>query len=384
MAARSAARLLLFAASLTRRLQALAPSSSYSQLGARAATVVSEDSITPAGAEASRKYLIASFPNLRQVAYCHLPDNVWRPLVIGEIASPRGVAVDEQNARLFIADPPNNVIWWYKLSTRHNGLLQTVGSRHAAVEGYSAQWLAVNGVGDLYFTGHQVTGASQPTYDSVFRQDAIGIATGNSLSPTEIYARANTGNPNAKAWMPSGIAVDSFYVYWGNQEQGRVHGSVVKGSRTNIGSLSQESLLHVMSSALEEVRGVAATGTHVFCLSPVGVHGMAKSAATTLLDPGQGLVASPPSGEAARPWEPAAIAWDGDNSLYLTDAGGGLVYSLPAQNAMGHSLTKFADAPNVYALAVMDFHSAGASALGSFGLLPASAALLAILPGLLC
>merc|ERR1719320_2279257 len=63
--------------------------------------------VEPDVARSSSKYLLASFPSLRQVAYCHLPDNVWRPLVLGEVKSPTAVAVDTQSAKLFVADPPS-------------------------------------------------------------------------------------------------------------------------------------------------------------------------------------------------------------------------------------------------------------------------------------
>lgn len=281
-----------------------------------------------------------------------MPDNVWRPLVIGDVARPEAIAVDTQNARLFVSDPPSNVIWWFQLGVRANGLLETVGGRHAAVEGYNASWLAVNGVGDLFFTGHEVAVSPQPVSDSIYKQDAANLAFGDSLSSKEVYSRSNTGNPAARAWAPSGIAVDSFYIYWGNGAQGRKYGAVIRGNAERLGALSQEFQLLVLNDALDEVRGVAATGTHVFFVSPGGVYGLTKTRPTAVHDAAEGLVA-----EAPNEGHPVSIVWDGSNTLYLSDAAKGVVYSLPAQNVRGHSLTKFVDAPSVHGLAIIGFYS---------------------------
>jgi len=321
------------------------------------ASTLSTDLVT----QQSKKFLLASFPTLRQVAYAHLPDNVWRPLVLGEVSEPTGIAVDMQTAKLFVSDPPNQVIWWYQLNVNRHGLLETVGSRKAAVEGVNALWLTVNGVGDLYFTGRLTSASSQ--HDSVFRQDAASIAAGRSRTPTEVYTRSNTGNPNPKVWEPSGIAVDALFVYWGNKEGGTKHGAVVKGSRMNVGLLSQDRQLKALSTTVDEVRGMVATGTHVFYLSNDGVHGVLKTAAQTAEDANLGLIAKQPATTSSG-WNPTGITWDGDNTLYFTDLSSGIVYTVPALNILEHNVTKYADAPGARCLAVVGF-SGGSSAMHS-------------------
>jgi len=253
------------------------------------------------------------------------------------------------------------VIWWYTLHRRPNGLLETAGRRFAAVEGYAAQWLAVNGQGDLYFTGQPSeagkNGSKQGDLTCVYRQDAADISRGISRHPVEIYSRSNTGNPNSKAWQPSGVAVDSFYVYWGNHEQGKKHGSIVRGVRKNLGTLNLGTRLLKMNDAIDEVRGMAATGTHIFFLGPAGVYGMPKNQPDTVHNDTIGLIAAAPgdSNNAAN-WNPMSIAFDGDATLYFTDTSNGVVYSLPAQNAAGHRLTKFTDAPGVHGVSLIAFH----------------------------
>mmetsp|Transcript_164234 Transcript_164234/g.522305 ORF Transcript_164234/g.522305 Transcript_164234/m.522305 type:complete len:382 (+) Transcript_164234:112-1257(+) len=334
-------------------------SSSSSKSGA-ATEGTSSSPVLAAGR--SRKFLIASFPQMREVAYCQTPDNVWRPLVIGSVKAPGGIAVDVQGAKLFVADPPSQAIWWYQLTVTSGGFLETTGVQHAAVEGVQASFLTVNSVGDLYFTGRMVSSASNAS--SVFRQDARKIAMGNAMSPVDLYTRSNSGSPVSKVWVPSGIAVDSVNVFWGNMEDGTSHGSVVKGSRENIGLLSQEKQMHAMSYVADDVRGVCATGTHVFYLSSAGVHGVLKSSVEHVGEPATvGLVATNPraADASAAPWNPTSIAWDGDNSLYFTEPQYGVVYMLPALNVMEHNLTKYVDAPGAYGITFIGFSNSNSA-----------------------
>lgn len=303
----------------------------------------------------SKKYLLASFPSLRQVAYCRLPDVVWRPLVLGGVEEPRAIAVDTQALRLFVSDPPKHVIWWFTLAMRADGLLETVGRRSAAVEDVDVEWLAVNGVGDLLFTGRMT--AAPTHYLSIFRQSATNVAIGNSRGAVEIYSRSNTGSPDPKVWAPSGIAVDSLYVYWGNKQGGHAHGSIVKGSCTNTGVLSQDHRLKKLSTAMDEVRDITSTGTHIFYLAQDGVYGVLKSTATPVSEPGFGLIAAAPiGGDTNTPsWNPMSIAWDGENTLYFTEASTRAIYTLPSLNMMSHNMTKHCDAPSAYGVAVIGF-----------------------------
>lgn len=302
---------------------------------------------------ASRKYLIASFPDMKQVAYCQLPDNVWRPLVLGEVTTPTGVAVDIANARLYVADAPEGKIYKYNLKIRPDGKLMTDGYQGVAVVGYSAKWLTVNSIGDLYFTGKATVEPPQSAYEAVMRQDGAKINFDNAFGSTEIYSRTNTGNPNPKVWMPSGLAVDSFNIYWGNQEMGTAHGTIVKGSRQNIGGLANGNQIGLLSTAMDEVRGMCSTGTSLLYLTPQGVYGVPKDQATVITDGSAGLIAAPPAGDTNAPaFDPVSIAWDGDGTAYFTDATAGVVYSIPSDGLKQQNLTKFVDAPGVYGMAL--------------------------------
>lgn len=336
-------------------------------------------SVSSSEASKSREFLVATFPDLKQVAYCQLPDNVWRPLVFGSLMSSKAIVADGARNRVFVADPTAGMIYWMNIETRSNGQIKTYGTRWVAVEGYAAQWLAVNSVGDLYFTGKATVDPPESSYDGVYRMDAAKIARKDALNPTEVYTRSNSGNPNPKVWMPSGIAVDSFYIYWGNQENGQSHGSVNKGSRQNTGTAATDLELTSINTAMEEVRGIAATGTTLFWVTPQGVYGQSKSEATTVTDDAAGLVVYPPADDTnSATFDPKSIAWDGQGSAYFTDYTAGRVYSFPAVNTMHHDVTNFVEAPGVWGVSVLQL-SETSFALRSYSTwLPIAAAFVAM------
>jgi len=335
---------------------ALSPKASHS--GASSKDVVPRDAVS-----AGTEFLITSFPNLRQVAYTVLPDNVWRPLVLGDIVkSPTALAVDSQSMQLYVADPPSSIVWVFSLVIS-SGFLRTVGQGRAALEGVSAHWLSLNGDGDLYFVGHKVasysanssdnktsllSGANSTSPNSIWRHDAEKLANGDTFEPVEVYSRSNT---DSKAWQVSGLAVDSFHIFWGNQVDGAVHGSLCKGSRQNIGLTAQNMHINTLDSALNEVRGVTTTGTEIFFLAPEGVYGYYKSSESEVLDPTHNLVSRPPPSN--KTWSPMSIAWDGHSLLYFTDVATGTIYSLPSVGTREQNMTKFADAPYSHGVAVL-------------------------------
>jgi len=301
----------------------------------------------------SKKYLLSTFPTIKQVGYLHLPDTVWRPLTIGNVSDPRGLAVDPAHQRIFVADVAAAKIYWYSVYMQDDGLLKTDGLQHTAVDGYVAKWMACNGVGDLYFTGSKANDSnpSEP-YPSVWRQDGVKITNGDALSPVEVYGRSNTGSPNPMAYSPSGIAVDSFMIYWGNEEKGTENGAVCKGTRQNIGKTSGI-VTSALSKAVDEVRGMAVTGEKIFYLSPNGLFSLPKTQTEPITDDSAGLIIQVPMGDKAGEWDPQSIAYDGDGTLYFTDKGKGIIYSIPEGGNSLYPLTKFVDAPQAYGCQIM-------------------------------
>mmetsp|Transcript_31381 Transcript_31381/g.73216 ORF Transcript_31381/g.73216 Transcript_31381/m.73216 type:complete len:393 (+) Transcript_31381:139-1317(+) len=310
------------------------------------------------------KYLIASFPDLKQVAYCALPDSVWRPLVIGDIVSPKALAVDSGHNRLFVADSATSRVYYYEMYRRDgSGLLFTTGVQNVALWGYDVYWMSTNGDGDLYFTGKEVVSPPESTYDAVFRLDYASVKGGNG-KPTEIYTRSNSGAPTPAVWMPGGVGVDSFYVYWTNQEEGLTAGSVSKGPRLNIGSTNRLEAVSSVVSNTAENRGMALTSSFIYWLATDGVYGISKGTAGGSLNPNEGKIADPPGADPANAvWDPRSIAFDGEGTLFLTDNLAGKVYTLSGTSTFPHALTKFVDAPGVHGVAVLQIWASASSDL---------------------
>lgn len=302
----------------------------------------------------SKKYLISTFPQIKQVGYLHLPDTVWRPLCVGDVSDPRALAVDSVHQRVFVSDKALGKIFWYNVIVQPDGLLKTDGLQHVAVEGYTANWMSTNGVGDLYFTGVQANvTAPGEVYPAVYRMDGTKISIGDALSPVEVYSRSNTGSPNPTVWSPSGIAVDSFNIYWGNEEKGDTNGAVCKGTRQNIGKTSGITT-SILSEQVKEVRGMAVTGETLFFLSPNGLFALPKTQASPVTDSVAGMIIQPPNGDTnTDTWDPRSIAYDGDGTLYFTDASLGVIYSIPSGQTALYPLIKFVDAPQAFGVQIM-------------------------------
>jgi hypothetical protein len=296
----------------------------------------------------TKKYLIASFPDIRQVAYTHLPDTIWRPLYLGDVGTPKGVATDATNSRLFVADAALNKIFWYRLIIEDDGLLKTDGQQHTAVDNVVAHWMTVNGVGDLYFSGQMIVNPPAVSTRSVYRMDGEKIARGDAMGPIAVYTRSNTGYPVPKVWMPSGVAVDSFDIYWGNQEKGVESGAVCSGARQNIGITSVLET-NKLTSANFEVRGMAVAGQNIFYITPEAIYGIDKSSAD-IKDPNIGMIQTMenlPEG-----WNPISMAFDGEGTVYWTERSRGTIYQFPAMDTNAHPIHKYVDAPLVYGVAV--------------------------------
>lgn len=326
----------------------------------------------------SGKYLIASFPDLRQVSYTMLPDNVWRPLVIGNVSEPSGLAVDDAHHRVYVADPGDNKIYWYTLSIV-NGYLVTDGVQHTALDGYKVYWMTLNSQGDLYFTGKLTVEPPQSVYDTVFRIDWANLVAENpDVPPIEVYTRSNSGNPNPGVYMPSGIAVDSFSIYWGNQDEGTTHGSIVKGPRRNLGNTgsSTRSSGGILTNLLENensVLGLTSTPNLIFFLTPNGIYGTPKYRTG---DSSASLISGPPDSDANTMWDPRSVAFDNNAAMYITDHLAGKVYTLPAVDTNPHPIQQYSIAPDVFGIALYDT-SSGSGAVAS--MLSARVAALALL-----
>jgi len=304
------------------------------------------------------RYLIVSVPKDRQIGYFKLPSLVYSLLVLNGPISPKAICVDQTNARLFVSDAPSLKIFWYQLIVLPDGKLITDGQQHVAVEGVNPKWLTVDGAGNLYFTGKVIAPPPFVTTEAVFMHSAINIATGTTINPTEIWNRANSGQPSPAVFEPSGLATDNFHLYWGNSAGGTNYGSVVKGASTPPDVQPELSVGAVADNA-DSVRGLVLTPTNIFYSTPAGVYGISKNKV------GKGCGTETCKLLSAQVRNPQGIVWDGDGTIYVANADveKGAVFSFPSNGPLNkHTMVKLLDLAGVFGLDMLEVGEYGAPA----------------------
>lgn len=293
------------------------------------------------------QFLVMTLPTLRQVAYIKLPDPTLRVLVLSGLIAPKSLAIDTAMYRLYVTDSAQLKVFWYQLSIIGDKLIQN-GQQHIALEGVETNNIAVDGVGNMYFTGKQMVLPPQSPVPGVWRNPAINLHTGVTKVPSVVYTGANTGAP-AKYAAASGVATDNLYVYWANAQSGQTSGTIVKapaGGGTPV-ALSMEE---------DNARAIAITPVSLFYTTNAGIHGVSKSKIDSSCSENSCVLVS------SEAKDPQGIVWDGDGTVYVADAAAGKIYSFPAGSLEEHKLTEVCSAPRVTGLAfVTVFPTATAS-----------------------
>jgi len=314
---------------------------------------------TPDASAASTQYILGSFPKLRQILYVCPPDTSWRPLVVSGLQFPEAIAVDKLNWRLFIADKTDKKIYWYQLIALPDGKLITDGRQHIAVEAVFAKYVAVDPVGNLYFTGQLELLAPLVSEPGLFKQDTIALATGLTTNPKTLWNTANTGE---RLFMPAGFAVDSFNVFWGNAEAGTTHGSVVRAPITPPDVSAVESVLPMADNA-NEVMALALTPTNLFYSTTNGIYGISKNKESgTCGTDGQDCTREILNGHVT------SMIWDGDGTVYAavgnpaSEIGKGKVYAFASNTVQTDvMLREVVSAPGVWGVEVLEITSSAAT-----------------------
>lgn len=293
------------------------------------------------------QYLIASFPGAHWLQYIKMGDPSWRPLVIAGINDPKAMAIDEATFKLYVVDRSVLTIFWYQLAVLPNGKLITDGRQHKAVTGVDAQWVAVNGNGDLYFSGKLTPPIPQPTpsYDAIYFHSAIAMATGDTINVKEVWTRANSGSEK-KVWTPGGLAMDAFQLYFANREAAKMHGTVVKASMSPPDVEPENSILTIADNS-DVVFDIALSSTSLFYGTSSGVYGISKSKATSTCGTTNCNLVS------ELPKKATSLFWDGDGTIYVADNGLGGIYTFPSGSPQKHKLTKVIDAPGVWGASML-------------------------------
>lgn len=278
------------------------------------------------GGKASRahptKFLIASSPQNGLVSYIRIPDKglfgtgKMTTLVSG-LQSPLGLALDLNADILYVADVTE--IHSYQLVVSGEELTAKKGKSVAT--GTELRWVAVDGVGNVFFTNeaqHQI------------------LKAGNVSAPEVVHSQAGgAGTVSA----PGGIVLDSFSAYWVNKISGQQAGSVVKATqRPTLTSVTPKTL----SNNIDKGYGICLAASNVFYTAPDQyVYGVKKTggAVTTVTDK---LIS------------PRGCVWDGDGTVYVADRGNNAIFSFAGtmQTLGGSRVRKAIDFQSAYGVAV--------------------------------
>jgi len=296
--------------------------------------------IALAWANEGAKYLIVSAPRFSKVDYMRIPgDKTFMPLIDSGLRSPQGLAVDSRKKVLYVADPDMRKIFAYDL-VFSNGLLMTDSKGpKVAAQNVEARWVAVDGVGNLFFTDELTNVVQKVTAEQ--------LDAGNP-SPSIIYDGALVSEVN----RPGGVAVDNFHVFWTNKAVGTQVGSVVKGvEEPDTASASAPATRIARNS--NKVYGVCLSQNNVYYTDAQRfLYGVKKNggAIATVSD---------------RLLGPRGCSWDGDGTVYVADKTANAIFSFPSNMHMlaPAQLTKVSDFDDAFGVALVQASGAAALAL---------------------
>lgn len=275
-------------------------------------------------AQGHAKYIIVSAPRLGRVNYARIHHGVGagnrtlgevQTLIDTGLVNPQGIAVDQLNHRLIVADPASKRILAYPLHAKRKHLV--VGQQEVRADGMEVRWVAVDGVGNIIFS-------DEPS-NRILRLQATADAEPEVL---------HDGAALAQVRAPGGVAVDSLGTYWVNKQIGTQVGSLVRDGELSslarglrsattvpgvgggaVGDVGGVSLITLARNS-EKSYGVCVTGNNVFYTQPERTLFVAKKTGNS--------EAKAVSNELVRP---RGCVWDGDGTVYVADRGASAVYS---------------------------------------------------------
>lgn len=277
------------------------------------------------------KYLLVSAPKGSRVSYIKIPgDGEPVPLIDSGLKSPQGLAVDLKTNTLYVADPDVRKVLAYKL-TFANGILMVESGPTVAAQNVEARWVAVDGVGNLFFTD-ELTNVIQ-------KVPALDIQAGKT-EPKMVYDGSTINSVN----RPGGVAVDNFHVFWTNKAIGTSVGSVVKGMEEPEKGLAQsQSEVAEIAKNSNKAYGVCLSQNNVYYTnSEKFVYGVKKNGGAIATVSDQFMA-------------PRGCAWDGDGTVFVADKTRNGIYSFPGNmhTLAPAQVTKVASYEDAFGLAVI-------------------------------
>mmetsp|Transcript_93756 Transcript_93756/g.264730 ORF Transcript_93756/g.264730 Transcript_93756/m.264730 type:complete len:426 (-) Transcript_93756:61-1338(-) len=192
-----------------------------------------------------------------------------------------------------------------------------VGAQRLVCDGIDggAQWLTVDGQGNLFYT-------AQDGSVGMIKASDISSGNGDPSTPVTLFASANSETVSS----PAGVATDGLHLYWANQRGGGSAGTLVK-------ALEQPDLQ-------QQPRVIAANGAGAVgvCIARDTIFYTSDSQSLFAVKAAGGAIA-----EVSRSFhEPRGCAYDGENTLFVVDSAEDMVFSLPVVSrlrAVRHSVS---------------------------------------------
>lgn len=280
------------------------------------------------------KFLIVSAPRDGKIAYARVQrggrisaldaktEGKMKTLITAGLTHPQGLAVEQHKRLLLVADQGASRIYAYPLSSDKAEL--SVGERKVVADGVEARWVAVDGVGNIYFSDEPKNQILKITTDQALRGNA---------QPQIVY----DGSTLQAVSSPGGLAVDSFRTYWVNKQAGTQVGSVVSAPE---GTTLAE--VKALAKNSDKSYGICLAYNNIFYTQPEStMYALKKSG-------------SPATIITNRLANPRGCAWDGDGTVYVADRGANAVFSFAAnmQQLGAAEVVKAVDFQDAFGIAV--------------------------------
>lgn len=391
------------------------------------------------------QFLIISSPFEKKITWTRLRnfksvEGRAFPLIDSGLSEPRGIALDRERGRLYVADRQMRKIFHYRVYVQKGGdgyaddsvNLVTDGVQLTIQQDREVEYVAVDTNGDLFFSEYgkkaiikvpfnliSVMGAGKyqagqivtvrerqlEAMSSAEVQRSLSLSAGNiAVVPIEAQAHQLTAfslyeiNNSPYVGKPGGLVSDGRRLYWTNTRNGSIYGTVGGGEvnpgvdrRAAMGGSTPNFPTRMIANITEHGYGIAKSNNLIFITASTGEETITAVAGRAGVSEGsvyavteQGVFTKLASGLV----EPRGIVWDGDGTIYVADQAADTVYSMPVGRLVSNApRSKVVDLRSAFGLALLSaddpafqikpIESSGTIAVGPFRLPLAVLALVA-------